>query len=147
MMYVDWAMCNALVEEFLVWGHHEEKRKPSFFLYVFKVHVLWDSKYEGGNGKKKIPVFVSKFGEIVFFFLISLWFFFSPFIAFFKKKHICRMWEGRRNNAEYISLWKLVLSWRINYTQALLYLNAKQILGERALFYFSFSVLQRGEGF
>lgn len=85
MMYVDWAMCNALVEEFLVWGHHEEKRKPSIFLYVFKVHVLWDSKYEGGNGKKKIPVFVSKFGEIVFFFNFLVVFFLS-FYRFFQKE-------------------------------------------------------------
>lgn len=60
-------------------------------------------------------------------------FFFLSFYRFFQKRNIvfvCRMWEGRRKNAEYISLWKLVLSWRINYTQALLYLNTKQILGD-----------------
>lgn len=56
-----------------------------FFLYVFKVHVLWDSKYEGGNGKK-IPVFVSKFGEIVFFFFISLCYFLSFYRFFFQKE-------------------------------------------------------------
>lgn len=59
--------------------------------------------------EKKIPVFVSKFGEIVFNF--PVFFFLLSFYRFFKKKHVfvCRMREGRRNNAEYISLWKLVL--------------------------------------
>lgn len=51
--------------------------------------MLWDSKYEGSE--KKIPVFVSKFGETVFNFLLVffvLFFFVFPFITFLNKKFI-----------------------------------------------------------
>lgn len=58
----------------------KEGRPSNFFcLSIFQVHMLWDSKYKGSD-EKKIPVFVTKFGEL---FLISLCvLFFFPFIIF-----------------------------------------------------------------
>lgn len=57
--------------------------------------------------KKKIPVFVSKFGEIVFNFLV----FFSPFIAFFSPKETlylfaeCGRAEGTTQNIYHYGNW------------------------------------------
>lgn len=94
MMYVDWAMCNALVEELCLFVSdclrvsREKRENPLkfffFFWLFFQVHMLWDSKYEGDDyEKKKIPVFVSKFGEIVFNFLFVFYFLFFSFYRFF----------------------------------------------------------------
>lgn len=58
-------MCNALVEELCLFVSdclrvsREKEGKPSIFFFfhfiflvIFQVHVLWDSKYEGGDKKK-----------------------------------------------------------------------------------------------
>lgn len=78
-------MCNALVEELCLFVSdclrvsHKKRETLFFFLcfiffwgggafVCFKVHLLRDSKYE--SSEKKIPVFVSKFGEIILLFFV-----------------------------------------------------------------------------
>lgn len=59
-----------------------EKRKPSFFCMFSKSTCSGTLNSEGGNGKK-IPVFVSKFGELVFNFPV---FFSSLLLSLFQKE-------------------------------------------------------------
>lgn len=81
-------MCNALVEELCLFVSdclrvsREKREKPSKVFFCLFLKSKCSGTLNMRAAIKKIPVFVSKFGEIVFNFL----FFF--FYHFFKKKKL-----------------------------------------------------------
>lgn len=86
-------MCNALVEELCLFVSdclrvsREKRENPLKFFFFFG--CFFKSTCSGTLNtratimKKKIPVFVSKFGEIVFNFLFVFYFLFFSFYRFF----------------------------------------------------------------